>query len=122
RHHPSNLGPMAQWRITFSANPSQLAGHGHRDSPPVSPSPRGGALRHRLPHPNRRRNTKAVRRSAPRRYRRLDEAAHLTNQPMRQNSSGQWEADPDPRAALPIDWAEFVTHALAGAAANIGGN
>ena len=51
----------------------------------------------------------------------LTEAAHLTNQPMRQNSSGQWEADPDPRAALPIDWAEFVTHALAGAAANIGG-
>jgi hypothetical protein len=41
----------------------------------------------------------------------LTEAAHLTNQPMRQNSSGQWEADPDPRAALPIDWAEFVTHA-----------
>lgn len=51
----------------------------------------------------------------------LTEAAHLTNQPLRQNSSGQWEADPDPRAALPIDWAEFVTHALAGAAANIGG-
>jgi transcriptional regulator with XRE-family HTH domain len=51
----------------------------------------------------------------------LTEAAHLTNQPMRQNSSGQWEADPDPRAALPIDWAEFVTLALAGAAANIGG-
>jgi transcriptional regulator with XRE-family HTH domain len=51
----------------------------------------------------------------------LTEAAHLTNQPMRQNSSGQWEADPDPRAALPISWAEFVTHALAGAAANIGG-
>ena len=51
----------------------------------------------------------------------LTECAHLTNQPMRQNSSGQWEADPDPRAALPIDWAEFVTHALAGAAANIGG-
>jgi transcriptional regulator with XRE-family HTH domain len=51
----------------------------------------------------------------------LTEAAHLTNQPMRQTSSGQWEPDPDPRAALPIDWAEFVTHALAGAAANIGG-
>jgi len=28
--------------------------------------------------------------------------------------------DPDPRAALPIDWAEFVTLALAGAAANVG--
>jgi transcriptional regulator with XRE-family HTH domain len=50
----------------------------------------------------------------------LTEATHLTNQPMRQTSSGQWEADPDPRAALPIDWAEFVTLALAGAAANIG--
>jgi transcriptional regulator with XRE-family HTH domain len=50
----------------------------------------------------------------------LTEATHLTNQPMRQTSSGQWEADPDPRVALPIDWAEFVTHALAGAAANIG--
>src|SRR6185312_12860513 len=46
----------------------------------------------------------------------LTEAAHLTNQPMRQNSSGQWEADPDPRAALPIDWAEFVTRALGGRA------
>jgi hypothetical protein len=51
----------------------------------------------------------------------LTEAAHPTNQPMRHNSSGQWEAEPDPRAALPIDWAEFVTLALAGAAANIGG-
>jgi hypothetical protein len=50
----------------------------------------------------------------------LTEAAHLTNQLTRQNSSGQWEPDPDPRAALAIDWAEFVTHALAGAAANIG--
>ncbi|WP_174400345.1 helix-turn-helix domain-containing protein [Mycolicibacterium sphagni] len=51
----------------------------------------------------------------------LTEAAHLTNQPMRQTSSGGWEPNPDPRAALAIDWAEFVTHALAGAAANIGG-
>lgn len=51
----------------------------------------------------------------------LTEAARLRNQPMRQNSSGRWETNPDPRAALPIDWAEFVTHALAGAAANIGG-
>lgn len=50
----------------------------------------------------------------------LTEATRLTNQPMRQTSSGQWEADPDPRAALPIDWAEFVTLALAGAAANVG--
>ncbi|KPN44906.1 DNA-binding protein, partial [Mycobacterium intracellulare subsp. chimaera] len=51
----------------------------------------------------------------------LTESTRLTNQPMRQTSSGQWEPDPDPRAALPIDWAEFVTLALAGAAANIGG-
>jgi hypothetical protein len=51
----------------------------------------------------------------------LTEATRLTNQPMRQTSAGQWEADPDPRAALPIDWAEFVTLALAGAAANVGG-
>lgn len=51
----------------------------------------------------------------------LTEAAHLTNQPMRQTSSGDWEPNPDPRAALAIDWAEFVTHALAGAAANVGG-
>jgi hypothetical protein len=33
----------------------------------------------------------------------LTEATNLTNQPMRQTSSGQWEADPDPRVALPID-------------------
>lgn len=51
----------------------------------------------------------------------LTEASRLTNQTMRQTSSGQWEADPDPRAAVPIDWAAFVTEALAGAAANAGG-
>lgn len=51
----------------------------------------------------------------------LTEAHRLTNQPMRQTSSGKWEPDPDPRSALPIDWAEFVTLALAGAAANAGG-
>ena len=51
----------------------------------------------------------------------LTEATRLTNHPMRQTSSGQWEADPDPRSALPIDWAAFVTDALAGAAANVGG-
>ena len=51
----------------------------------------------------------------------LTEATRLTNQPMRQASSGGWEPNPDPRAALPIDWAEFVTLALAGAAANVGG-
>lgn len=50
----------------------------------------------------------------------LTEATRLTNQTMRQTSSGQWEVDPDPRAAVPIDWAEFVTLALAGAAANVG--
>ncbi|MGB8504670.1 hypothetical protein [Mycobacterium sp.] len=44
----------------------------------------------------------------------LTEATRLPNQPMRQTSSGRWEPDPDPRAALPIDWAEFVTLALAG--------
>jgi hypothetical protein len=51
----------------------------------------------------------------------LTEASRLTNQPVRHNSSGRWEPDPDPAAALPIDWAEFVTRALAGAAANVGG-
>ncbi|WP_241479876.1 helix-turn-helix domain-containing protein [Mycolicibacterium neoaurum] len=51
----------------------------------------------------------------------LTEASRLTNQPMRRSSSGEWEPDPDPRVALPIDWAAFVTDALAGAAANAGG-
>lgn len=51
----------------------------------------------------------------------LTEATHLTNQPMRQDGSGGWEPNTDPRAALPIDWAEFVTLALVGAAANAGG-
>jgi hypothetical protein len=50
----------------------------------------------------------------------LTEATRLTNQPVRRRSSGRWEPDPDPGAALPIDWAEFVTLALAGAAANVG--
>jgi hypothetical protein len=50
----------------------------------------------------------------------LTEATRLTNQPVRQTSSGHWEPNPDPRAALPIDWAEFATLALAGAAANVG--
>lgn len=50
----------------------------------------------------------------------LTEATRLTNQLSRRNASGQWEPDPDPRAAVPIDWAEFVTLALAGAAANVG--
>lgn len=51
----------------------------------------------------------------------LTEASRLTNQPMRKSSAGEWEPDPDPRAALSIDWAAFVTDALAGAAANAGG-
>jgi transcriptional regulator with XRE-family HTH domain len=50
----------------------------------------------------------------------LTEATRLTNQPVRQTSSGRWEPDSNPQAALPIDWAEFVTKALAGAAANVG--
>lgn len=50
----------------------------------------------------------------------LTEATRLTNQLSRRTDSGGWEVDPDPRAAVPIDWAEFVTLALAGAAANVG--
>lgn len=50
----------------------------------------------------------------------LTEAARLTNQPARQKPDGSWE--PDPHAdGVAIDWAAFVTEALAGAAANIGG-
>jgi transcriptional regulator with XRE-family HTH domain len=51
----------------------------------------------------------------------LSEAGMLTNHPMQQANSGPREADPDPRAALLIDWAAFVTEPLAGAAANAGG-
>ncbi len=50
----------------------------------------------------------------------LTEATRLTNQLSRRTDTGQWEVDPDPRAAVPIDWAAFVTLALAGAAANAG--
>jgi transcriptional regulator with XRE-family HTH domain len=50
----------------------------------------------------------------------LTEAARLTNQPVRQKPDGSWEPDLD-ADGLPIDWAAFVTTALAGAAANIGG-
>lgn len=50
----------------------------------------------------------------------LTEAARLTNQPMRQGVSGEWEPDPN-ATPLPLHWAAFVTEALAGAA-NIGGN
>jgi transcriptional regulator with XRE-family HTH domain len=50
----------------------------------------------------------------------LTEAARLTNQPGRQKPDGSWE--PDPNAdGLQIDWAAFVTDAMAGAAANMGG-
>ena len=50
----------------------------------------------------------------------LTEATRLTNQLSRRNDTGQWETDPDPSASVPIDWAEFVTLAVAGAAANVG--
>ncbi|WP_200846024.1 XRE family transcriptional regulator [Mycolicibacterium vanbaalenii] len=50
----------------------------------------------------------------------LTEAARLTNQPVRRAADGSWEPDLD-ADGLPIDWAAFVTTALAGAAANIGG-
>lgn len=50
----------------------------------------------------------------------LTEAARLTNQPGRQKPDGSWEPDPN-AAPLAIDWAAFVTDALAGATANIGG-
>ena len=50
----------------------------------------------------------------------LTEAARLTNQPVRQTPSGAWEPDPNAEP-LAIDWAAFVTDALAGAAAHVGG-
>ena len=50
----------------------------------------------------------------------LTEAARLTNQPVRRAADGSWEPDLD-ADGLSIDWAAFVTTALAGAAANIGG-
>ena len=50
----------------------------------------------------------------------LTEAARLTNQPMRQSVSGDWEPNQNGTPQR-IDWAAFVTEALAGAAANIGG-
>lgn len=50
----------------------------------------------------------------------LTEATRLTTQRARRTSNGGWEPDPD---APPdrIDWAAFVTEALAGATANAGG-
>lgn len=50
----------------------------------------------------------------------LTEATRLTNQPGRRTPEGRWELDPD-ATAQPIDWAAFVTKALAGATANAGG-
>lgn len=50
----------------------------------------------------------------------LTEATHLSNQRARRTADGGWEPDPD---APPdrIDWAAFVTQALAGATANADG-
>ncbi len=49
----------------------------------------------------------------------LTEATRLHNYSVRQTPSGTWE--PDTKSPIPIDWAEFVCAALAGAAANGGG-
>lgn len=49
----------------------------------------------------------------------LTEAARLRRPTYTQTASGKWEPDPD--RTEQADWAEFVTLALAGAAANIGG-
>lgn len=49
----------------------------------------------------------------------LTEAARLRRRVMRRDENGAWSADPS--ETEPADWAEFVTHALAGAAANVGG-
>lgn len=49
----------------------------------------------------------------------LTEAARLRRRVMRRDENGAWSADPT--ETEPGDWAEFVTHALAGAAANVGG-
>jgi hypothetical protein len=48
----------------------------------------------------------------------LTEAARLRRPVMRQAADGGWE--PDPVRTEPADWAEFVTLAVAGAAANVG--
>jgi hypothetical protein len=50
----------------------------------------------------------------------LTEAVRLTNQPMRQGVSGEWEPDPNGTPQR-IDWAAFVAVAVAAAAANAGG-
>ena len=49
----------------------------------------------------------------------LTEATRLTTFRVRRTAGGDWE--PDTAAADPVDWAEFVVQALAGAAANAGG-
>lgn len=48
----------------------------------------------------------------------LTEAARLRRLVMRQSSDGGWE--PHPTQTEPADWAEFITLAVAGAAANVG--
>jgi hypothetical protein len=48
----------------------------------------------------------------------LTEAARLRRRTMRRAADGGWEADPS--RTEPADWAEFITLAVAGAAANIG--
>ena len=50
----------------------------------------------------------------------LPEATRLTNQPMSQTSSGRWEPDPIRALLCRSTRPEFVTRALAGAAANVG--
>lgn len=49
----------------------------------------------------------------------LTEAARLRRPRLQPSITGRWEQKPD--ASEPTDWAEFVTLALAGAAANVGG-
>jgi hypothetical protein len=49
----------------------------------------------------------------------MSEAARLRRPGSRRTATGGWE--PDPHHTEPADWAEFVTLALAGAAANMGG-
>ena len=48
----------------------------------------------------------------------LTEAARLRRPVLQQNDGGGWE--PHPTQTEPADWAEFVTLAVAGAAANVG--
>ncbi len=50
----------------------------------------------------------------------LTEAARLRQTPLRRTEAGEWVPDPEGEP-LARDWAEFVTLAVAGAAANVGG-